>query len=70
MPAPCCVGREVLSEGTGQLPENSIGKPVWREQARNVRSCIPALALPDCAAGSSGKVGQRSVSNALVQLIL
>lgn len=31
---------------------------------------IPALALPDCAAGSSDEVGQRSVNNALVQLIL
>lgn len=31
---------------------------------------IPVLALPDCAAGSSDEVGQRSVNNALVQLIL
>lgn len=70
MPAPCRVRSDVLSEGTGQLPEKRVGKPVWREQARNVQNCIPALALPDCAAGSSDEVGQRSASNALVQLIL
>lgn len=70
MPTPCHVRSDVLSEGTGQLPEKCVGKPVWREQARNVQNCIPALALPDCAAGSSDEVGQRSGSNALVQLIL
>lgn len=70
MPALCRVRSDVLSEGTGQLPEKRVGKPVGREQARNVRNCILALTLPDCAAGSSDEVGQRSVSNALVQLIL
>lgn len=37
VPAPCCVRSEVLLDGTGQLPENCVGKPVWREQARNVK---------------------------------